>query len=149
MSEMTRVARALVTTRTERFGFELAPETARARVTEALAALGPLQATVLELSWDAASVEARLSPPRSTLRLLRVLSIGMALAIAASAWTILREEGALAFLMPLVTVLATLALPFAALGLGSRREAEESRATRAIRVALGEELPWKKLPPDD
>jgi hypothetical protein len=148
MSEMSRTAKALVTSHSEKFAFELPPEVARERVTQALAALGPLQATVLEVAWDATSVETRFSPTRSTLRMLRVLSIGMALAVAASAWTILREEGAVAFLMPLFTVLATLAIPFVALGLGSRRAAEESRVTRAVRVALGEEMPWKKLRDD-
>jgi len=149
MSEMARSAKALVATHEQRFTSGLPPETARARVTEALAKLGPLKATVLDVSWDAATLVARFAPPGRTQRLLKVLSVGIALAIAASLWAILREEGPFAFIMPLFTVLAILGLPFVALGLASNRAAEESRVTRAIRVALGEELAWKKPPADD
>jgi hypothetical protein len=79
------------------------------------------------------------------LRLLKALSAGMALAVAASAWAIATQEGALQFLLPLSTVLAILALPFVALGLASQREAEEARIRKAIRVALLDED--ESLPP--
>lgn len=153
MSEMSRAAKALVETRTERHAAALTLEAARSQVDQALARLGPPRATVLTLAWSEADgeavVEARFAPPRATQRQLKALSIMMALLLAASAWAIAYEQGAMRFLLPLFTVLAILAVPFVALGLSSRRAAEESRITRAIRVALGEELPWKAPPKDD
>ena len=74
-----------------------------------------------------------------TQRLLQLLSLGMALAVAVSAWAIATLEGPMQFMLPLFTVLATLALPFVALGLASNREAAESRIRRAIKVALQDE----------
>jgi hypothetical protein len=142
MSEIGRAARALVETRTERFESTFSLEATRERIGRAMERARPAGATVTELSWidaPAVAVEVRYSPPASTQRLLKVLSIGMALAVAASAWAIAAEEGALRFLLPLFTVLAILAMPFVALGLGSRRAAEESRIARAIRSALAAE----------
>jgi len=47
--------------------------------------------------------------------------------------------GTTAFLVPMITVLAVLGLPFLVLGLASQREADESRIRKAIRVALMDE----------
>jgi hypothetical protein len=61
--------------------------------------------------------------------------------IASSVWAVMAasEEGALAFLVPLVTMLAILAFPFAVVAMGSQREAEEARIARAIKRALMDE----------
>ena len=142
MSELSRTARALVETRTERFESAFGLEKARARVAAALERARPTGATVAELAWiesPRVAVEVRFSPPASTPRLLKFLSMGMALLVVASAWALLAWDGALRFLLPLFTALAILALPLVALGLGSRRAAEESRIARAIRAALDTE----------
>jgi hypothetical protein len=142
MSEMGRTARALVETRTERFASAFGLEETRARVAAAIESARADGATVVMLSWietPGVAVEVRFSPPASTPRLLKVLSTGMAFAVAASAWAIVAEDGTLRFLLPLFTALAILAVPFVALGLGSRRAAAESRISRAIRAALDHE----------
>ena len=143
MSEMKRAARALVEVRSERFESRHALEESKARLADALGRAGAAGSSVFTPAWSGdggrAVLEARFAPPATTLRLLKALSAGMALAVAASAWAIATQEGALQFLLPLSTVLATLALPFVALGLGSQREAEEARIRKAIRVALLDE----------
>ncbi len=143
MSEMKRAARALVEVRSERFESRHALEESKARLAEALERARATGRSVFTPAWsaegDRAVLEARFAPPASTVRLLKALSAGMALAVAASAWAIATQEGSVQFLLPLTTVLAVLALPFVALGLGSQREAEEARIRKAIRVALLDE----------
>ena len=143
MSELRRTARELVETRCERFESRHALAESKARLAAALERAHAAGSTMLTLSWSAAGergvLDARFAPPAATQRILKVLSIGMALAVAASAWAIVAEEGTLRFLLPLFTALAILALPFVALGLGSARAAEEARIRKAIRVALLDE----------
>jgi hypothetical protein len=135
--------------RSERFESRHGLEESRARLAAALQRAGVGGSTVFTPTWEARGdrpvLEARLAPPARTQRILKVLSLGMALAVAASAWAIATQEGTLRFLLPLFTVLATLAMPFVALGLGSQREAEEARIRKAIRVALLDEE--ERLPP--
>ena len=149
MSEMKRAARALVEVRSERFESRHALEESQARLADALGRARVEGSSVFTPVWSAdgrrAVLEARFAPPVAILRLLKALSAGMALAVAASAWAIATQEGALQFLLPLSTVLAILALPFVALGLASQREAEEARIRKAIRVALLDED--ESLPP--
>lgn len=149
MSEMKRVARALVEVRSERFESRHALAPSQARLAEALARARAGGSTVFTSAWSEeggrVALDARFAPPTGTQRLLKVLSIGMALAVAASVWAIATQAGALRFLLPLSTALAILALPFVALGLGSQREAEEARIRKAIRVALLDEE--ERLPP--
>jgi hypothetical protein len=143
MSEMRRAARALIETRSERFESRHALAESKARLDAALARLGVAGSTVFTPLWGEEGgrpvLEARYEPPARTLRLLKLLSLGMALAVAASAWAIATMDGPLQFLLPLSTALAILALPFVALGLGSQREAHEARLRRAIRTALLDE----------
>ena len=143
MSELKRAARALVETRTERFESLHALTASRARLDEALARIDGAGSSVFKPTWSEhegrAILEARFAPPPRTKRFLNVLSLGMALAVALSAWAIATLEGPLQFMLPLFTVLAILALPFVALGLSSQREAVEARIRRAIKVALSDE----------
>ena len=149
MSELRRAARALVENHSERFESRHGLEESKARLAAALERVGASGSTVFTPAWEMHEarpvLDARFAPPGRTLRILKVLSLGMTLAVAASAWAIVSQEGALRFLLPLFTVLATLALPFVALGLGSQRAAEEARIRRAIRIALLDEE--ERLPP--
>jgi hypothetical protein len=149
MSELKRAARALVEIRTERFESRHALSESRARLDGALERLGATGSSVFTPTWSEHEgrgvLEASFAPPRSTQRLLNILSLGMALAVALSVWAIATLEGPLQFMLPLVTVLATLALPIVALGLSSQREATESRLRRAIKVALQDEP--ERMPP--
>ena len=149
MSELRRAARALVEKHSERFESRHGLEESKARLAAALDRVGASTSTVFTPAWEMQEarpvLEAQFAPPGRTLRILKVLSLGMTLAVAASAWAIVSQEGALRFLLPLFTVLATLALPFVALGLGSQRAAEEARIRRAIRIALLDE--GERLPP--
>jgi hypothetical protein len=143
MSEMRRVARALVETRTERFESLHGLEESKARLARALERIGAVGATVATPMWSEADgralLDVRFAPPPRIARLLKLLSAAMAGLVAASAWAIAMEDGALRFLLPLFTGLAILAMPMVALGLGSQRAADESRIARAIRVALRDE----------
>ena len=86
-------------------------------------------------------LDAEYSPAPGIKRFLQMTSLVLVALIAASAWVVMasREEGALAFLVPLVTVLAILALPLVVVAIGSQREAEEARIGKAIRRALTDE----------
>lgn len=143
MSEMRRTARALVQSRSERFESLHGAEESKARLAGSLERARMTGRTVFTPSWEqqgaVAVLVAHFDPPAGTLRVLKVLSVGMALLVGASAWAVAAHEGPLRFLLPLFTVLAILAMPFVALGLGSQREAEEARILKAIRVALRDE----------
>jgi hypothetical protein len=149
MSEMKRAARALVETRTERFESRHPLGESQARLQAALARMGVERSSVFVPRWSEeggrAVLEARFEPPPRTLRLLQGFSLGMVLLVAASAWVVVTKEGPLGFALALFTVLAVLAMPLVALGLGSQREAHESRLRRAIRTALLDEP--ERMPP--
>jgi hypothetical protein len=140
---MRRVARALVERRSERIESRHPLPESRARLAAALERARLQGASAFSFTWQDAQglavLEATYAPTPGLQRLLQVLSALMALGIAASAWAITTREGAIAFLVPLVTVFAILALPLVVLGLGSRRAAEEARIAKAIRVALLDE----------
>jgi len=144
MSELKRAARALVEVRSERFESRHGLEESKARLADALGRARAEGRSVFTPAWSADGgrtvLEARFAPPATTLRVLKALSVGLAIAVAASAWAIATQEGAVQFLLPLSTALAMLAVPFVALGLGSQREAEEARIRKAIRVALLDEV---------
>ena len=77
------------------------------------------------------------SPGTKVHLFLRLSSIVITLAIAASAWLIAAgEETPLRFLVPLTTALAILGFPFAVLAIGSHRESDEARVLKAIRRAI-------------
>jgi hypothetical protein len=143
MSEMRRVAKALVETRTERFESLHGRDESKARLARALGRVGDHAATLAEYTWSEvdgrAVLDVRFAPPPRIPRLLKLLSGAMAGLVAASAWAIAMQDGALRFLLPLFTAFAILAVPMVALGLGSQRAADESRIARAIRTALRDE----------
>jgi hypothetical protein len=140
MSEMRRVARALVETRSERCESLHGMEESKARLARALERIGGHAATLVALDWSEAGgravLDVRFAPPPRITRLLKLLSAAMAGLVAASAWVIATADGTLRFLLPLCTGLAILALPLLALGLGSQRAADEARILRAIGTAL-------------
>lgn len=149
MSELRRTARALVEQRVERFESRHSLAESQTRLAGALDRARPFGSTVFTPSWDTEGgrvvLAAAFAPPPRVLRVLQGLSIGIALALAASAWAIATQDGATRFLLPLTTAFAILALPFVALGLGSQRAADETRIVRAIRAALLDEE--ERLPP--
>lgn len=140
---MRRVARALVERRTERFESRHPLADSRQRLEAALGRARIAGASAFTHAWQEADgkavLEASFAPPPSLQRLLQAISVALALALAAAGWAILTQEGAVAFLVPMVTVFAILGLPLVTLGLGSRRMAEEARIGKAIRVALMDE----------
>jgi len=147
MSEIRRLAKALVETRVERFESRHPREEAERRLDAGLARARLAGATLFARQWSAEGqvLEATFAPVPRTQVILRMLSLGIAAAVGVSVWVLANEEGAVRFLMPLFTGLAILALPFVAVALGSQREAEEERIRRAIRVALLDEE--ERLPP--
>lgn len=149
MSEMRRVARALVERRTERIESRHPLAESKRRLEDALARARPRGASAFALAWHddggKAVLEVSYAPPASLQRLLQAISVAMALALVAAGWAIATQEGAIAFLVPLFTVFAILGVPLVTLGLGSRRTAEEARIQKAIRVALLDEE--ERLPP--
>ena len=144
MSGMRSAAKGLVETRSERFESRHPEAESRQRLQQALAEV-PVRKTWLETRWESregkAVLVAEFRPSPRTQRFLNALSIGMVALVAASAWALASEDagGSTAFLLPMVTVLAVLGLPFLVLGLASQREADESRIRKAIRVALMDE----------
>ncbi|HYC37967.1 MAG TPA: hypothetical protein VEC19_16175 [Usitatibacter sp.] len=148
---MRSAARGLVETRQERFESRYGLDDSRRRLDAALVKAGAGDSVRFDFTWAGqdgrAVLEAVFAPPRTTERLLKALSTGMALLVLASVWALVdpRAEGGASFLLPLITVLATLGFPFLVLGLASHREAAEARIRKAIRVALQDEE--EKLPP--
>ena len=143
MSEMRRIARALVERRSERVASRHPLAESKARLEAALVRARLEGASTFTATWhaedDRAVLEAAYAPAPRVQLALQVTSVGMVLALAASGWAIATQEGAIAFLIPLLTVFAILALPLVVLGLGSQRSAEEARIGKAIRVALLDE----------
>ena len=148
MSELKRAARSLAETRTERFESRHGLAESKARLADTVARINEPGATVFTPAWSEAAgravLEATFAPLPRTRQVLKALSLGMALAVALSAWVVATQEGPVQFMLPLFTVLGILALPFVALGLGSQRLAAEARVKRAIRVALLDEA--ERLP---
>jgi hypothetical protein len=151
MSEMRRAARSLVEHRTERFESRHPLDESQSRLDAGIQRLGLKGSTRFDPAWTTADgkavLDAHFRPARHIQSMLTVSSLVMSALIVSSIWLVISaEEGmALKFLVPLFTVLATLAFPFVALALNSNRESEESRIRKAIRVALLDEI--EKLPP--
>lgn len=145
MSDMRRAARALVETHTERFESRHRTEEASRRLDMALAKLHGYGAVVFASRWEGSgqgsALIAQFAPPAKTQRLLKALSLGMALLIGASIWAVVSAEvsGSARFLLPMIAVLAILGFPFLVLGLASSRQSDEARIRKAIRIALLDE----------
>jgi hypothetical protein len=143
-SETSRIARALVATRNESFASRHSLAESQARLAAALAPIHP-QRLDFESRWreerGALTLDIEYRPAPGIKRFLQATSLVLVTLIASSAWAVMgaRDEGALAFLVPLVTVLAVLGFPFVVVAIGSQREAEEARIARAIRRALMDE----------
>jgi hypothetical protein len=139
-SEMRRAAKALVESRVETFEVKGSAEAARERVERALAGLGTPRALRYAGAWSTAdgrtSYAATFAPEARTPLVLNLISLVILGLVTASAWAVVTDAGSLKFLLPLGAVLALLAMPLVIAGLAARREAEESRITRAIRAAL-------------
>lgn len=145
------IARGLVETKHKTYESERPLEEARRRFEIMLEGQGIGRKVVFRPTWlekdGKAVLEMELAPQPATLKLLKGLSIAMALLVAASAWVIWSPQvsGSVTFLLPLMTGLAILGFPILTLALASNREAEEARIHKAARVALlGEEA---RLPP--
>ena len=98
----------------------------------------------LEARWDGPADGLKLvgefRPGRRTAIALQILSLVFLLLVAASGWFVWRTDtGAARFLVPLVTVLGVLALPFIVTGMASTGEADRARIKKALRVALQDE----------
>ena len=151
MSGMRTIAKGLVETRRERYESTRSLEESQRRLGIMLEGQGVGRKVVYRPSWKSegsqAVLEVELAPPPATLKLLKGLSLGMAMLVAASAWVILAPQitGSVTFLLPLMTGLAILGFPMLVLAMASNREAEEARIRKAIRVALLDEA--EKLPP--
>lgn len=142
-----RAARALVERSTERFESRHGLDESRARLEAQLARARPGAHVVFTPKWtadgDRAVLDAEFAPAAATQRVLRLVSLSLALLVAASAWAIFssQESAVLRFLLPIATLLAMLGMPLAVAGLGSQREAAEARIRKAIRAALVDEEP--------
>ena len=145
-SETRRAAKALIEHRVERFESRHAADESRLRLDRALTNARPEGRVVFTPRWTSEGalcvLNAEFAPPPRTQRFLKAMSFAMSLLVVASAWLIFspRAEGEpVAYLVPLFTGLAILALPFVFGALGSNREAEEARIRKAIRAALVDE----------
>lgn len=141
MSEMRRAARGLVEPRTLTFeSLHPLEESQRrfAAVIERVPISPPPRAT-WQSTGAVATLVAEFPPSPRTRTFLSALSLAMAMLVAASAWSLMRESGSLAFLLPLTTVLAILGFPMLVLALASQREAREAVFAKAVRVALRDE----------
>lgn len=108
----------------------------------------------LEARWEGPADDLRLvgefRPGRRTGLALRILSFIFLLLLAASGWLVwATETGAARFLVPLLTLLGVLALPFIVTGMASTGEADRSRIKKALRVALRDEQEGYKRVVDD
>jgi hypothetical protein len=143
MSEMRRIAAALVGVRTETFESRYGAAESRAKVDATLPKVGT-KVTRMDLTWVPEALpprlEVRFSPGTKVHLFLRLSSIVITGAILGSFWLVMHgEETPMRFLVPLMTVLAILGFPFAVLAIGSNREADEARVVKAIRRAIVDE----------
>ena len=143
-SETSRIAKALLASRGESFASRHSRADSEALLAEALASITPKR-LVFESRWReepaGLMLDASYGPAPGIKRFLQVTSMVLLALIASSVWVAMTssQAGALAFLMPLVTVLAILAFPLMVVAIGSQREAEEARIAKAIRRALTDE----------
>src|SRR5690348_4209878 len=143
-SEVRRAALALMARREERFATSRPGADARERVERALAPMSFSRVSVRR-EWvegpGGIELVVRLDPVPGAERGLKAVSLSMAVLLAASVWAIASPDvsRSVAFLLPMATGFAVLALPIAAAALGSQREGEEARLRKAIRTALAEE----------
>ena len=146
MSEITRISKALIESRVERFESRHGLIQSQQRLAASLASARLDKRVVFTPNWKTESsvtiLQARFDPAAKTQRFLKTMSIAITLLIIGAVWAAMSSsEPALAWLLPIFTVLVVLAFPFVFVAMGSNREAEESRIRKAIRVALIDEDP--------
>lgn len=92
-------------------------------------------------SADALRLEGEFIAGTRVQGFLKITSAVMVLLVGASAWILWTgaDESPARFLVPLVTLLAILGLPFVVTGIASAREADKSRIRKALRLALEDE----------
>lgn len=147
MSEMRRAAASLVQPRTITFESRHPLEESQRRFAAVLerAPIAPAPRANWQAVGSQSTLAAEFPPSPGTQRFLSALSLGLAMLVAASAWAVIHETGTLAFLLPMITVLAILGFPMLVLALASQREAREAVFAKAVRVALVDEEP--RYPP--
>ena len=102
------------------------------------------QGARLDARWEDAMDTVKLvgefRPGRRMGIALQVLSLVFLVLVAASGYVVWRTDtGAARFLIPLLTVLGVLALPFIVTGMASTGEADRASIRKALRVALLDE----------
>ena len=142
-SETSRIAKSLVASRAESFASRHSRADSQARLAAALASVRPTRLT-FESRWREEPaglvLDASYSPAPGIKRFLQASSVVLLSLVASSVWAVTSATGALAFLVPLATVLGVLAFPLVVVAIGSQREAEEARIAKAIRRALTDEV---------
>jgi hypothetical protein len=143
-SEMRRMAKILVESRTESFESRYGREDSVRRVSDAIAGFAP-KGMVYDTSWrdqaGATWLDVSFTPSRGTRFFLNTASAVLTLLLAATLASLFLpgEAPAARFLIALVTILGMLGFPFVVVGYGSRRDAEESTLRKRIRRAIVEE----------
>ena len=141
-SEMRRMARALVESRSETYRSRHSLAQSQARLDAGLARI-ERRRTHLQHAWrddEGVVLDAHFSATPGTQRLLKATSIVLAALVAAGAWGLLAaDDDPFRYVAPLAAALGMLAFPLVVMALGSQREAEEARIRKAIRRALTDE----------
>ena len=143
-SEVRRAAVALVASREERFTTRRTAADARERLDHALALMS-FSRVIVKREWvegaQGPQLVVQLEPVPGLQRWLRGASLVLVALLAASVWAISSQDvsRSIAFLVPMATGFAVLAMPIAAAALGSQREGEEARLRKAIRTALADD----------
>ena len=151
MSEMRRMAKALVERREETFASRYPHDESARRVDAALAgftAKGMAYETAWRSDAGATYLDVRFAPSRATRVFLNTSSLVFVVLLGATAFGLLAPGEPMPGLVLLAigTVVAILVFPFVVVGFGSRREAEEANLRRRLKRAIvdEEEEPGKK-----
>ena len=143
-SEMRRMAKLLVSSRSEAFESRYPRAESEARVKRALEGFSA-KGMVFETAWrdepGAAVLDVSFAPSPGTRFLLNSSSAVFTVLLLASVWALVTpgEMAASRVLVTLFTLAAILAFPFVVVAYGSRRDAEEATLRRKIRKAIVEE----------
>ena len=143
MSEMRRMAKMLVESRSEAFQSRYPREESARRLAAAIAGFAP-RGMAFTTAWRdepaATFLDVSFAPSRATRVFLNTAALVLTLMLGATLWSLLAPGEAPAARVPVIlaTILAVLAFPFVVLAYASRREAEEATLRRKIRRALVE-----------
>lgn len=141
-SEMRRMAKALVDSRSESYRSRYPLAESQARLAAGLARI-ERRRTRLQQTWredTGVVLDAHFSATPGTQRLLKATSIVLAALVGAGAWGLMAaDDDPFRYIAPLAAALGMLAFPLVVMALGSQREAEEARIRKAIGRALTDE----------